>query len=84
MKQLDIAIQSGNDENMESVLDDIDTFGAKNPTYRIKPSEISSMLKAREKMRAQSEAGLYLDKRARDFEVLRDRALGNLEGEAAK
>lgn len=84
MKRLDIAIESGNDENVESVLDDIDTFGAKNPTYRIKNSEIASTLKAREKVRSQSEAGLYLDKRARDFEVLRDRALDNLENEAAK
>jgi hypothetical protein len=84
MKRLDVAIESGNDTNVDEVLDDIDTFGAKYPTYRIKSSEIASSLKAREKVRRQSEAGLYLDKRARDFEVLRDRALDNLERETAK
>jgi hypothetical protein len=84
MKRLDVAIESGNDANVDEVLDDMDTFGAKYPTYRIKNSEIASSLKAREKVRRQSEAGLYLDKRARDFEVLRDRALDNLERETAK
>jgi hypothetical protein len=84
MKRLDVAIESGNDANVDEVLDDIDTFGAKYPTYRIKNSEIASSLKAREKVRRQSEAGLYLDKRARDFEVLRDRALDNLERETTK
>jgi hypothetical protein len=84
MKRLDIAIESGNDANVDEVLDDIDTFSAKYPTYRIKSSEIASSLKAREKVRRQSEAGLYLDKRARDFEILRDRALDNLERESTK
>jgi len=84
MKRLDVAIESGNDANVDEVLDDMDTFGAKYPTYRIKNSEIASSLKAREKVRRQSEAGLYLDKRARDFEVLRDRALDNLERETTK
>jgi hypothetical protein len=84
MKRLDVAIESGNDANVDEVLDDMDTFGAKYPTYRIKSSEIASSLKAREKVRRQSEAGLYLDKRARDFEVLRDRALDNLERDTAK
>jgi hypothetical protein len=84
MKRLDVAIESGDDANVDEVLDDIDTFGAKYPTYRIKSSEISSSLKAREKVRRQSEAGLYLDKRARDFEILRDVALDRLERETAK
>jgi hypothetical protein len=84
MKRLDVAIESGNDANVDEVLDDMDTFGAKYPTYRIKSSEIASSLKAREKVRRQSEAGLYLDKRARDFEILRDVALDRLERETAK
>lgn len=84
MKQLDIAIQSDNDQNIEDVLDDIYDFSARYPTYEIKPKEIAASLKAREKIRTQSEAGLYLDKRAKDFELLRDRALDNLEREAGK
>lgn len=84
MKQLDIAIQSDNDQNIEDVLDDIYDFSARYPTYEIKPKEIAASLKAREKVRAQSEAGLYLDKRAKDFELLRERALDNLEREASK
>jgi hypothetical protein len=84
IKRLDKALLTDNDQNVEDVLDDIYDFGDRYPTYRIKPSELASALKAREKRRTQSEAGLYLDKRARDFEVLRDRALDNLESERAK
>ena len=84
MKQLDIAIQSDNDQNVEDVLDSIFDFSARYPTYEIKPKEIAASLKAREKIRTQSEAGLYLDKRAKDFEVLRDRILDNLEREVSK
>lgn len=84
LKRLDIAFESGNDSDVESILDDIDNFSGKYPTYRIKPSEISSSMKSREKIRRKSEAGLYLDKRARDFAELRDRALSNLEAETEK
>lgn len=84
MKRLDTAIVHGSDEDIEDVLDDIDEFGGKYPTYRIKYSEIASSMKAREKIRRQSDAGLYLDKRSRDFDILRDRVLDNLEREAAR
>ena len=84
MKQLDIAIQSDNDQNVEDVLDSIFDFSARYPTYEIKPKEIAASLKAREKIRTQSEAGLYLDKRAKDFEILRERILDNLEREVSK
>ena len=84
LKKLDIAFESGNDSDVESILDDIDNFSGKYPSYKIKPSEISASMKAREKVRRKSEAGLYLDKRARDFADLRERALSNLEAETEK
>jgi len=84
LKRLDIAFESGNDSDVESILDDIDNFSGKYPTYRVKPSEISASMKSREKIRRKSEAGLYLDKRARDFADLRERALSNLEAEVEK
>ncbi len=84
LKQLDIAFESGNDSDVESILDDIDNFSGRYPSYRIKPSEISASMKAREKVRRKSEAGLYLDKRARDFADLRERAISNLEAETKK
>jgi hypothetical protein len=84
LKQLDIAFESGNDSDVESILDDIDNFSGRYPSYRIKPSEISASMKAREKVRRKSEAGLYLDKRARDFADLRERAISNLEAETEK
>jgi hypothetical protein len=84
LKRLDSAIDSGSDADVDEALDNIDAFGAKYPTYAIKPKEITSSLKARAKARAQSDAGLYLNKRATDFGILRDRALDNLERETAK
>jgi hypothetical protein len=84
MKRLDIALGSGTDADVDDVLDDIDKFGDRYPTYRIKNSEIASSIKAREKVRRKSEAGLYLDKRAAEFDVLRERALSNLEAESGK
>jgi hypothetical protein len=84
LKQLDIAFESGNDSDVESILDDIDNFSGRYPSYKIKPSEISASMKAREKVRRKSEAGLYLDKRARDFADLRERAISNLEAETEK
>jgi hypothetical protein len=84
LKKLDIAFESGNDSDVESILDDIDNFSGKYPSYKIKPSEISASMKAREKVRRKSEAGLYLDKRARDFADLRERAISNLEAETEK
>jgi hypothetical protein len=84
LKRLDIAFESGNDSDVESILDDIDNFSGKYPSYRVKPSEISASMKSREKIRRKSEAGLYLDKRARDFADLRERALSNLEAEIEK
>ena len=84
LKQLDNAISDGSEQSIEEAVDNIDDFGDKYPTYRIKYSEIASSMKAREKLRSKSEAGMYLDKRAADFEVLRERAIDNLESEAAK
>jgi hypothetical protein len=84
LKRLDIAFESGGDADVESILDDIDNFSGRYPSYKIKPSEISASMKAREKVRRKSEAGLSLDKRARDFADLRERALSNLEAETEK
>jgi hypothetical protein len=84
MKQLDHAINAGSEQSIEDAIDNIDNFNGKYPTYRIKQSEIVSSLKSREKIRSRSEAGMYLDKRASDFGELRQRALDNLESEAAK
>jgi hypothetical protein len=84
MKQLDHAIAAGSEQSIEEAVDNIDNFNGKYPTYRIKQSEIVSSLKSREKIRSRSEAGMYLDKRSSDFGELRQRALDNLESEAAK
>jgi hypothetical protein len=84
LKRLDIAFESGNDSDVESILDDIDNFSGKYPTYRVKPSEITASMKAREKVRRKSEAGLYLDKRAREFADLREVAIERLAAETEK
>lgn len=84
LKRLDIAFESGSDSDVDSVLDDIENFSGRYPSYKIKPSEISASMRAREKVRRKAEAGLALDKRARDFADLRERAISNLEAETEK
>jgi hypothetical protein len=84
LKQLDNAIETGSEDRIDAVMDKIDAFGDEYPAYFITDSEISSSLKAREKVRSQTERGLYLDKKSAEFEVLLERAIRNIEEEAAK
>ena len=84
LKQLDNAIETGSDERIDAVLEKIDKFSDEYPAYFISDSDISSSLKAREKVRSDTYRGLYLDKKSAELDVLLDRAVENLEAEAAK
>jgi hypothetical protein len=84
LKQLDNAVESGSDERIDAVQDKMDTFSDEYPAYVITAQEINKSLKARAKVRSQTERGLYLDKKAKGLDVLRTRALQTMEEETTK
>ena len=84
LKQLDNAIETGSDDRIDEVLDKIDAFGDEYPAYVITGKEINQSMKAREKVRQQTERGLYLDKKSGELDILLERARRNIEEEAAK
>jgi rRNA processing protein Krr1/Pno1 len=84
LKQLDNAIESGSDERIDAVQDKMDAFSDEYPAYVITAQEINKSLKARAKVRSQTERGLYLDKKSRGLDALRTRSLQTMEEETTK
>jgi len=81
MIKLDNAVETDNDELIDKVTDEIDAFSDRYPTYQITDKDIANSLKARAKRAAKTERGLYLDRKAEDFDYLIDRARRTMEEE---
>lgn len=74
MVKLDNAIETNNDGLIDKATEEIDKFSDRYPTYEIKEKDIANSLKARAKRAANTEYGLYLDKKAEEFDTLIERA----------
>jgi len=81
MTKLDNSIETDNDYLIDKATDEIDAFSDSYPTYQITDKDIANSLKARAKRAAKTERGLYLDRKAEDFDYLIDRARRTLEEE---
>ena len=81
MTKLNNAVEAGDDDKVDAIIEKIDAFSDRYPTYEIKEKDITNSLKARDKRAANTERGLYLDRRSEDFEALIERARRTLEEE---
>jgi hypothetical protein len=81
MTKLNNAVEAGDDVKIDAILEKMDEFSDRYPTYEIKEQDITRSMKARDKRAANTERGLYLDRRSEDFEALIERARRTLEEE---
>jgi hypothetical protein len=86
ISNLDRAATMGRDTDFDNTLEKIDEYNMKypSPDLRIDYDDIKKAMERRRKALMQSERGMLIDPKFRDFEVLRERGLELIEKEAAE
>jgi hypothetical protein len=85
INRVDLEAMRGSDEEFDAALEELISFGARNPQEKVKGEQLSKILRARMEKRLKSDRGFDVDKKYYPYlEELLETSTRKLEREAAK